>query len=199
MDYTLLQQANFFGGITDLVKEFTEKSHQLGKKLDHLTAQKSSQYFCEQEMVTLRRKWLMTNHLVQQQIEKVKESSHRYNQTSSSPSKHFKKDMMREQKALIDIKKLTCCHWQIQTWEEIPAKCKDKTEHFVLLVDMILGKWFACTWILERKTKKFFCLWKLLLMFKTYCRWNQCGFSKDPVQETLGSSLLNGFHACAIF
>ena len=88
----------------------------------------------------------MTHPLVHQQIEKIKESSFRHNQTSSSPSKCAKKDVMKEQNVLkrekvfksIDVWILSNC--QIQTQKKIPSKCKDKTEYFVLLVIMIMEK-----------------------------------------------------------
>ena len=76
LDHTV-EQVRLFGGIADLAKDFVEKSHQTGKHLDHLTAHMNCQCFRQQELVKIRRKWLMTNPLVQEKITTVKEASRR--------------------------------------------------------------------------------------------------------------------------
>ena len=68
-------QVCFFKGIADLVEDFIKKSHQIGKKLDHLVAWMSSQSFFQQGLVKIRRKWLQSDPSVENQIELVKNNS----------------------------------------------------------------------------------------------------------------------------
>ena len=42
-------QTLYFGGIADLVEDFIEKSHQIGKKLDKITCQMNGQKLCDKE------------------------------------------------------------------------------------------------------------------------------------------------------
>ena len=44
LDHTI-DQVCLFGGIADLVEDFIEKSHQISKRLDHITARLSNQKF----------------------------------------------------------------------------------------------------------------------------------------------------------
>ena len=59
-DHTM-KQVNKFKGIADLVEDFVEKFHQVGKRLDCLVARMSAKSFRQQEMVKIRRQWLTTN------------------------------------------------------------------------------------------------------------------------------------------
>ena len=77
-DHTI-EQVELFKGIADLVEDFVEKYHQIGKKLDHLVARMSAQSFQQQELVKIRRQWLTTNPSVNNQIYKVTESRKRKN------------------------------------------------------------------------------------------------------------------------
>ena len=93
-------QVKWFRGIADLVEDFIERSHQTGKRLDHLTARMSSQCFRNQEMVKMHRRWMMSNPSVQNQIPTVKQESRRRNRNSVLPCKRFKKDIKKEEKTL---------------------------------------------------------------------------------------------------
>ena len=54
-----------------LQPSFIEKSHQIGKKLDHLVARMSHQSFRQQEMVKIRRQWLTSDPSVSNQLQSV--------------------------------------------------------------------------------------------------------------------------------
>ena len=69
-DHTI-EQVELFKGIADLVEDFVEKYHQVGKRLDHLVARMSAQSFRQQELVKIRRQWLSNDPLVSKQIHKV--------------------------------------------------------------------------------------------------------------------------------
>ena len=79
-----VDQVDFFKGISDLVEDFIEKYHQIGKKLDHLVARMSAQSFRQQEMVKIRRQWLSNNLLIDSQINKINQI--RTCKSSNSPS-----------------------------------------------------------------------------------------------------------------
>ena len=64
-------QVMLFKGIADLVEDFVEKFHQVGKQLDHLVARMSAKSFRQQEMVKIRRQWLTSNPLVCNHIDSV--------------------------------------------------------------------------------------------------------------------------------
>ena len=66
-----IEQIELFKGIADLVEDFVEKYHQVGKKLDYLVARMSAQSFRQQEMVKIRRQWLTTNPSVHNRIDSV--------------------------------------------------------------------------------------------------------------------------------
>ena len=86
--------------MTDLAEDFVEKSHEIGKRLDHLTAHISSQCFRTKELIKMRLKWVTTDPLAQKQISMVKEESQRHNQDPSSPCKKFKKDTNKQLKTV---------------------------------------------------------------------------------------------------
>ena len=69
-DHTIIQ-VDLYAGIADLVEDFVEKYHQVGKKLDYLVARMSAQSFRQQELVKIRRQWLATNPHVHHQINTV--------------------------------------------------------------------------------------------------------------------------------
>ena len=85
-------QVHHFGGIADLVEDFIEKSYQIGKKLDHLVARMSSQGFCKQELVKIRRQWLSNDPAVLQQLATVQQSRKR--NSKHSPSIKITKSMI---------------------------------------------------------------------------------------------------------
>lgn len=95
-----VEQVKWFGRIPNLAEDFVEKSHQIRNCLNHLMACMSSQCYRNQELVKFRKKWLMTNPLVQVQIAKAKESSRRRNCSPSSPTKKFKKEIIEEIKTI---------------------------------------------------------------------------------------------------
>ena len=95
-----LMQVRLFGGISDLAEDFVEKSHQIGNRLNHLTSRMNTQNYRDQELMKLRRRWLNTNPLVQDQIQQVKESTRRKNSNHSTPTKKFKKDIKKEAKLI---------------------------------------------------------------------------------------------------
>ena len=66
-----IEQIELFKGIADLVEDFVEKYHQVGKRLDYLVARMSAQSFRQQEMVKIRRQWLTTNPSVHNRIDSV--------------------------------------------------------------------------------------------------------------------------------
>lgn len=69
--YHTIEQVRFFEGISDMVEDFIEKFHQVGKKLDHLVARMSSQGFRKQELAKIRRLWLSNDPVVLKQLAKV--------------------------------------------------------------------------------------------------------------------------------
>ena len=85
-------QVHHFGGIADLVEDFIEKSHQIGKKLDHLVARMSSQGFRKHELVKIRRQWLSSDPAVLQQLATVQQSRKR--NSKHSPSIKITKSMI---------------------------------------------------------------------------------------------------------
>ena len=93
-DHTI-EQVDLFKGIADLVEDFVEKYHQIGKKLDYLVARMSVQSFRQQEMVKIRRQWLATNPLVHNQIYKVTESQKRKNKTVILPCHQISKQLSK--------------------------------------------------------------------------------------------------------
>ena len=50
-----IDQMVMYDGIADKVEDFVEKSHQIGKRLDHLVARMKTQSFEQQELVKIRR------------------------------------------------------------------------------------------------------------------------------------------------
>lgn len=50
-----IDQMVMYDGIADKVEDFVEKSHQVGKRLDHLVARMKTQSFEQQELVKIRR------------------------------------------------------------------------------------------------------------------------------------------------
>ena len=56
-------------GIADLAEDFVEKSHQAGKRLDHLVSRMNSQCFCQQELVKIRRRWLKSDPQILDQFD----------------------------------------------------------------------------------------------------------------------------------
>ena len=90
-------QVYHFGGIADIVEDFIEKSHQHGKKLDHLVARMSSQGFRKQELVKIRRQWLSSDPAVLSQLETVQQSRKR-NSNHSPLTKITKSKRAREKK-----------------------------------------------------------------------------------------------------
>ena len=89
-----------FGGIGDKVEDFVEKSHQEGKKLDHLVARMKSQCFCQQELVKIRRKWLSNDPTVSSRIIAVNENRKRKfrNAPSMKPKKVLKVEVKAEKR-----------------------------------------------------------------------------------------------------
>ena len=69
-DHTI-DQMRFFEGISDLVEDFIERAHQIGKKLDHLVARMRSQGFQKQELAKIRRQWLSNDPEVLKQQSRV--------------------------------------------------------------------------------------------------------------------------------
>ena len=51
-DHTI-DQVKTHNGIADLVEDYVEHAHQVGKQLDHLVACLSSQNFCEKELTKI--------------------------------------------------------------------------------------------------------------------------------------------------
>ena len=78
-----IDQVEFFKGIADLVEDFVEKFHQVGKRLDYLVARMSTQSFRQQELVKIRRQWLSSHPLLNNQISAVKAHRKRNNNTHS--------------------------------------------------------------------------------------------------------------------
>ena len=99
-------QVYHFGGIADIVEDFIEKFHQYGKKLDHLVARMSSQGFRKQELMKIRRQWLLSDPAVLSQLEKVQQSQKRKcnhspiikdnKSTRSRDSKRVKREQVRK-------------------------------------------------------------------------------------------------------
>ena len=85
-----IAQVICFGGIADKVEDFVEKSHQVGKKMDHLVARMRSQCFRQQELVKIRRQWLSNDPSVSKRIASVQQSKKRKNR-SHVPSLNMKK------------------------------------------------------------------------------------------------------------
>ena len=83
-DHTI-EQVELFGGIADLVEDFVEKYHQIGKKLDYLVARMNAQSFRQQELVKIRRQWLASNPLVHNRIDQVTQMRKRKNKTVVLP------------------------------------------------------------------------------------------------------------------
>ena len=54
-----------------MVEDFIERSHQIGKKLDHLVARMRSQGFQKQELAKIRRQWLSNDPEVLKQQSRV--------------------------------------------------------------------------------------------------------------------------------
>ena len=105
-----MEQVHRFGGIADLVEDFIEKSHQAGKKLDHLVARMSSQGFRKQELVKIRRQWLSSDPAVLQQLHSVKKRRKRTmkNLPALSNSNHNKKRRIKEEKReMVRMKQFT--------------------------------------------------------------------------------------------
>ena len=84
-DHTV-EQIRFFEGISDLVEDFIERSHQMGKKLDHLVARMSSQGFRKQELTKIRRRWLSNDPFVLKQLSKVHDLNKRKKLDSPIPT-----------------------------------------------------------------------------------------------------------------
>ena len=112
-DHTI-EQVELFGGIADLVKDFVEKYHQIGKKLDYLVARMSVQSFRQQEMVKIRRQWLATNPLVHNQIYKVTESRKHKNKTVILPCHQISKQLSKLK----------------QEWKKIKREVTESNSHF---------------------------------------------------------------------
>ena len=90
-----LDQYKRFGGIADMVEDFVEKSHQTGKKLDHLVARMNSQCYYQQELVKIRRQWLASDPRVTLQKDKVHEASKRRLKNSPKNSKKISKHELK--------------------------------------------------------------------------------------------------------
>ena len=75
-DHTM-DQVKSHNGIADLVEDYVEHAHQTGKQLNHLVAHISSPFFREKELVKIRRQWLTNDPLIQQQLQKVRETTKR--------------------------------------------------------------------------------------------------------------------------
>ena len=82
-DHTI-EQVERYKGIADLVEDFIEKYHQVGKRLDYLVARMSAQSFRQQELVKIRRQWLATNPCVHNHISRVHHRLKRKNNTIHS-------------------------------------------------------------------------------------------------------------------
>ena len=95
-----VEQVRRFGGIADLAEDFVEKAHQIGKRMDHLTARMNSQNYRDKELVKIRRKWLTNDPDVQRQITTVKEASRRHTVKTSLPRKKFKKNLVKQTKMI---------------------------------------------------------------------------------------------------
>ena len=72
-----MNQVKEFGGIADMAEDFVEKAHQEGKKLDHLVARINTQSYRQQELMKIRRKWLVSDPEVRNQIVVVTASNKR--------------------------------------------------------------------------------------------------------------------------
>ena len=72
-----VEQVVRFGGIADKVEDFIEKSHQIGKRLDHLVARMNSQSFRQQELVKIRRQWLSSDPSVSNQVSIIRQKRKR--------------------------------------------------------------------------------------------------------------------------
>ena len=70
-------QVEMYGGIADLAEDHLERSHQDGKRLDHLVARMSSQGFVQQELAKIRRQWLGSDPAVHNQLQTVKSNRKR--------------------------------------------------------------------------------------------------------------------------
>ena len=72
-----LAQYKCFGGVADKVEDFVEKSHQQGKRLQHLTARMHSKSYQQQQILEIGRTWISTAPAVQEQSNKVRTLSKR--------------------------------------------------------------------------------------------------------------------------
>ena len=68
-----IEQVRQFGGIADLVEDFIEKSHQVGKKLDHYVDTMSNKGYEQQELAKIRSQWLSNDPRVLERLSTVKE------------------------------------------------------------------------------------------------------------------------------
>ena len=73
----IIDQVKEHNGIADLVEDYVEHAHQLGKQLDHLVARMNRQCFQQQELVKIRRQWLTNDPLIQKQLAHVKSNTKR--------------------------------------------------------------------------------------------------------------------------
>ena len=96
-----ITQVDFFEGIADLVEDFIEKSHQIGKKLDHLAACMSCQTFHQQELLKIRHKWLLSDPSVEVQIARVNKNSKRRIQQTETTTRKKKREIIKQEKEFI--------------------------------------------------------------------------------------------------
>ena len=99
-----IDQVRRFGGIADMAEDFVEKSHQTGKRLDHLIARMSSQCFRQQELVKIRRQWLSNDPSVLKQMQCVAVSSKRAVRTTNSPKR--KKGAIKKEAKILKREKV---------------------------------------------------------------------------------------------
>ena len=69
MSIIIKQQVIDFGGIVDKVKDYVEKAHQIGKKLDHFTSSLKSNEYEHKQNILMKQMLLHCNDDVQEQIE----------------------------------------------------------------------------------------------------------------------------------
>ena len=106
-----VDQFEMFGGIADKVEDFVEKSHQLGKQLDHLTARMPKQCYRQQQLIHIKRMWLQQHPAIQKQIlvastfskRKVKDVEKRWKKSKLNAKKSMRVTKKEEAKTFICI------------------------------------------------------------------------------------------------
>ena len=115
LTYHTIEQVRRFGGIADKVEDFIEKSHQIGKMLDHLVARMSHQSFRQQEMVKIRRQWLTSDPSVSNQLSSIHQQqkrhlnpSHKNRLTKAETHKRVKMEKRKEtMEQLVSLRSLS--------------------------------------------------------------------------------------------